>query len=270
MTLRKMTTLALGVPLFFARQSYPAEPTLIAIGSVSGLYEDFAKQTAGRLENNVPGNRLGGIGSGLAWLGDDTFFALPDRGPNAVSFNSCTDDTVSYINRFQTFRLSLSASDPGSKLPFTLTPMLTGTTLLSSHTPLVYGAGCGAVGSGAPALNAVDRTHYFTGRSRVKSLTADPADLDPTQIPAKLEGIAFGADLTSTDPATNQTITRHTLFVANDNDFLATLSPPVGTGDNPNQFFVYAFNDADLPSYVPQQFQNGDDDDDDDHEGQHD
>jgi len=101
----------------------------------------------------------------------------------------------------------------------------------------------------------------------VKSLTADPADLDPTQIPAKLEGIAFGADLTTTDPATNQTITRHTLFVANDNDFLATLSPPVGTGDNPNQFFVYAFNDADLPSYVPQQFQNGDDDD---HEGQHD
>jgi hypothetical protein len=75
------------------------------------------------------------------------------------------DDTVSYINRFHTFHLSLSPSDPGSKLPFTLTPMLVATTLLSSKSPLVYGAGCGVAGSGVPALNAIDRTHYFTGRS---------------------------------------------------------------------------------------------------------
>ena len=64
-----------------------AAPDLIAIGGVSGFDEDFAIQTAGPLENGVPGNRLGGLGSGLAYAGRNTFIALPDRGPNAVSYN---------------------------------------------------------------------------------------------------------------------------------------------------------------------------------------
>jgi hypothetical protein len=46
----------------------------------------------------------------------------------------------------------------------------------------------------------------------------------------------------------------HTLYVANDNDFLAS----VGGIDNPNQWFVFGFTDADLArlgaSYAPQQF----------------
>src|SRR5262249_31099749 len=61
--------------------------------------------------------------------------------------------------------LSPTASDSTSPLPVTLTPMLVGTTLLSSRTPLVYGAGCGSVGSGVPELNGVDHRFYFTGRS---------------------------------------------------------------------------------------------------------
>ena len=456
------------------RMSSAAEPVLIAIGSVNGLYEDFSAETAGRLANGVPGNRLGGIGSGLAHLGGDWFVAIPDRGPNAVSYNACMDDTVSFINRFHTLHLSLSPSDPGSALPFTLTPMLAATTLLSSRSPLVYGAGCGTVGSGVPALNAVDHTFYFTGRSDnfdasrtstnprdarfdaegirvsndrrsvyisdeygpyvyefdrftgerlrvftlpdkfaishlsaasndeitgntagrvtnkgmeglaitpdgrtlvgamqspllqdggdvkggvtrivaidirtgktreyayqldtgtkttiseilaindhqflvderdskgradapgskaafkklfivdiefakdisgltgaaaiapyallktlfldiVNGLRIAPASLDPTQIPAKLEGISFGEDVTYADPATKQAVTRHTLFVSNDNDFLATFDGQ----DNPNQFFVFAFDDADLPDFVPQRFHQRRDDDHDDHD----
>src|SRR5215831_519248 len=148
-----------------ARIAY-ADPTLIAIGTVSGLYEDFAEQTAGTLENGFPGNRLGGIGSGLAYAGGNTFLAVPDRGPNATVYQPLVDNTVSYINRFHTFKLSLAPSDPGSPLPFTLTPMLTRTTLLSSHTPLFYGTGASVgLGSGVPALNKVDHTYYFTGRS---------------------------------------------------------------------------------------------------------
>ena len=55
--------------------------------------------------------------------------------------------------------MSLSPSDPDSTpLPFTLTPMVVDTTLLSSHTPLVYGSGCGLLGNGEPALNDVDHT----------------------------------------------------------------------------------------------------------------
>ena len=92
-------------------------------------------------------------------------------------------------------------------------------------------------------------------------------NLDPTQIPAKLEGIAFGPDVTYTDQTTHQTTTKHTLFLGNDNDFLATLTPPVGNGDNPNQFFVFAFTEIDLPFFVPQQFRNPGDDDHDEGRG---
>jgi len=50
---------------------------------------------------------------------------------------------------------------------------------------------------------------------------------------------------------------QHTLFIANDNDFLPTViddSHPDGA-DNPNRFFVFAFTDADLPGYQPQRFE---------------
>src|SRR5882672_8461972 len=65
-----------------------AEPQLIAIGSISGTYEDLAIETAPALENGIPGNRLGGVGSGLAHAGGNIFLALPDRGPNAKPYNS--------------------------------------------------------------------------------------------------------------------------------------------------------------------------------------
>ncbi|MFA6960451.1 MAG: esterase-like activity of phytase family protein [Opitutaceae bacterium] len=170
---------------------------LIAIGSINGAYEDLATSTAAPLENGIPGNRLGGIGSGLAYAGGTTFLALPDRGPNADLYNSSVDDTVSYICRFQTLNLSLAPySDPETGLPFTLTPMLTDTTLLSSKAPLSYGSGNGLgneidgvtpIGSGAPALNSVDRTNYFTGRSdnfdsSKSSTNSKNARLDPEGI----------------------------------------------------------------------------------------
>jgi hypothetical protein len=112
-----------------------------------------------------------------------------------VAFNPCTDDTVSYINRFHTLHLSLSPSDPQMTpaLPFTLTPMVVDTTLLSSHAPLVYGQGCGAEGDGAPALNEMDHTHYFTGRSD----GFDPILLSTNPLNARLdpEGIRVSNDL---------------------------------------------------------------------------
>jgi hypothetical protein len=153
------------VAALFAADTAQAAIDLIAIGSISGQYEDFALQTTGALENGAAGNMLGGLGSGLAYAGGNTFIAVPDRGPNAVSYNGAVDNTASYITRFQTLHLSLAPSAPGSALPFTLTPMVTGTTLLASRDPLVYGSGLGlGVGSGEPALNS-RHVHYFTGRS---------------------------------------------------------------------------------------------------------
>jgi hypothetical protein len=170
-----------------------AEPTLIAIGTIDGSYEDLATDTRAPLENGVAGNRLGGIGSGLAYAGGDTFLALPDRGPNATPYDSAVDDTTSYIPRFHTMFVSLAPSAPGSALPFTLTPFVTATTLLSSPTPLVYGTGDGlGVGNGAPSLNT-RRINYFSGRSDnfdASRASSNPNDarLDPESIRVANDG----------------------------------------------------------------------------------
>ena len=149
-----------------------AAPVLLAHGSISATSSDLSGLN-GTLENGAPGNLLGGFGSGLGYAGGGTFVAVPDRGPNAISYNPLIDDTASYIDRFQTFKLQLAPSS--GALPYTLTPVLTATTLLSSATPLIYGTGAlgtgtsggksYTLGSGVPALNAVNNTSYFTGRS---------------------------------------------------------------------------------------------------------
>ena len=169
-----------------------ADIELIAAGSISGTYEDLAHKAAKQLENGVPGDRLGGIGSGLAYAGGTTFLALPDRGPNAVPYDSAIDDTSSYIERFQTFDLSLLQSDAGSALPFTLTPTLRSTTLLFSPTPLVYGTGAGlGVGSGQPALNNGHR-FYFTGRS--DNFDASKLSTNPNNARLDAESIRVSRD----------------------------------------------------------------------------
>jgi hypothetical protein len=76
-----MTIVQLTVVLLAS--SAHAETKLIAIGSISGTYEDLAVETAAPLENGIPGNRLGGVGSSLTHAGGNLFLALPDRGPNA-------------------------------------------------------------------------------------------------------------------------------------------------------------------------------------------
>src|SRR5262249_32746837 len=120
--------------------------------------------------------------------------ALPDRGPNAKSYKPAVDNTTSYISRFQTLSLSLAPSDPGSALPFTLTPMIVDTTLLSSPTALVYGSGATVgLASGVPALNTVDHTHYFPGRSdnfdpTKRSTNPANARLDPEGIRVSNDG----------------------------------------------------------------------------------
>ncbi len=157
---------------------------LIAEGQLSGTALDLSKETAAKLENGVPGNLLGGMGSGLAYAGCHTFIAVPDRGPNAVSFNAAIDDTVSYINRFQTLHLKLKPSPKGTALPFTLDPKLVDTTLMHTSDKLVYGNGAAAgVPDGAPKLNRKNGTFYFTGRSD----NFDPTHLSTNTLDARLD-----------------------------------------------------------------------------------
>ena len=191
--MKKNTYIGMLLTALFSSQAAYASVDLIAIGSIDGSYEDFALQTANPLENGVAGNLLGGLGSGLAYAGGNTFIAVPDRGPNAVSYNAAVDDTASYIPRFHTLHMTLAPAAAGSTLPYTLTPMLTGTTLLSSKTPLVYGSGAVAgLGDGAPTLNR-KHTFYFSGRSDnfdPMQISTNPnnARLDPESVRVSRDG----------------------------------------------------------------------------------
>ena len=199
--IKKSLMVALLSTVFVAPAAH-ASIDLIAMGSLTGSsagsFTDLSG-LGGLLENGVANNDLGGIGSSLAWAGGSTFIATPDRGPNAVAYNGLVDDTTSYVSRFQTLDLALTANTSGSGLAYNLTPTLTATTLLSSTTPLTYGSGAGLgnqingtpLGSGAPSINTAS-LNYFTGRSDnfnpgLPSSNPNNARLDP-------EGVRVSAD----------------------------------------------------------------------------
>jgi len=186
--------IAFAIGVMTASQSQ-AQVTLLANGildhSRAGANADLSGLTY-NLENGAPANLLGGLGSGLAYASGNTFLALPDRGPNAVSFDSAIDDTVTYINRFHTITMDLEPNTAGIGLPFTLTPTLRATTLLWSLTPLVYGTGTGlGVGSGVPPSNNF-LFHFFTGRS--DNFDPNRNSGDPNDARFDTEGIRVSND----------------------------------------------------------------------------
>jgi hypothetical protein len=146
--------------------------TLFASGTITGSSAGTGLDLSGltgALENGNPAAMLGGLGSGLTYAGGNTFLAVPDRGPNAAVYNPAIDNTVSYISRVQTLSLGLTPGGgtlygTSTALPFTLSTELTGTTLLSSSTPLVYGNGAAYGVPNGAAVNTPGK-YYFTGRS---------------------------------------------------------------------------------------------------------
>ncbi|MBI2784385.1 MAG: esterase-like activity of phytase family protein [Gammaproteobacteria bacterium] len=182
-TLHQSLAVAVGFALFAGSSAHAVD--LVAIGKLSGDLHDLSGRTE-LLESIVPADLLGGVGSGLAWAGGDTFLALPDRGPNAVAWNSNVDNTTTYVPRFHELRLQLAQeADSVSGLPFTLRPTLLKTTLLYSHSPLNYGPV-------VPEGDAPSR-HFFSGRSdNFDPLTssADTADarFDPEGIRVSRNG----------------------------------------------------------------------------------
>lgn len=159
--------------------------TLIAVGRVSGAEQDHATETEAPLENGLPGNLLGGLGSGIAFAGGDTFLSLPDRGPNATVYEPTIDNTTTFVPRFHTLRMRLTRSATGEALPFTLKPELEHTTLLFDPDPLTYALG------GAPAINEAGK-FYFSGRSDNFAMPgtskAPDARLDPESIRVSNDG----------------------------------------------------------------------------------
>jgi hypothetical protein len=135
------------------------------------------------------------MGSGISYAGANAFLMIPDRGPNAVTYDAAIDNTASYIPRFQTVRLRLKANKPkdNKPLPFDVVTKLRKTTLLSERSSLTYGTGAGlGVGNGAPALND-KKTFYFSGRSdnfdpALPSTNARDARLDSESIRLSNDG----------------------------------------------------------------------------------
>ncbi|MGZ3438005.1 MAG: esterase-like activity of phytase family protein [Polyangia bacterium] len=108
--------------------------------------------------------------------------------------------------------------------------------------------------AGAPDVSGVSGEANLAGKAMAKELfldvvaTLNAHGIASNDIPAKLEGLAFGPDLFVDG------VLAHTLWLANDNDFVGTVvdsNHPAGIA-NPNQFFVFAVDCAALPGFVPQ------------------
>ena len=238
--MNKRLLLPATLGLLFAASGTHAATSLIAIGNLSGTASDLSTQTSGLLENGVAGNLLGGIGSGFAWAGGNTFIATPDRGPSALAYNAAIADTTSYIARFQTINFSLTANS-GPGLAYNLTPTLANTTLLSSTTPLTYGTGSAyGAPNGTPALNAINGTNYFTGRSdgfgAGVSTNPNNARFDPEGVRVSNDGKSvfisdeYGPYVYQFDRATGQRINA---FALPGNLAVSILGPTTGSEGAP-------------------------------------
>ena len=111
----KLHLIPLVIAATFASTASYASIDLIAMGSLSGSIAGNATDLSGlsgTLESGIAANNLGGIGSGLAWAGGNTFLALPDRGPNATAYSggSAVDNTTSLSTAFYLFFCTVKAT----------------------------------------------------------------------------------------------------------------------------------------------------------------
>ncbi|HEY6924827.1 MAG TPA: esterase-like activity of phytase family protein [Steroidobacteraceae bacterium] len=94
----------------------------------------------------------------------------------------------------------------------------------------------------SPAAVALRKVPFLDIVAVLKAHGLD-ASLD---LPSKLEGITFGQDVNLNG------VTKHTLYLSSDNDFLASFvlddDLPAHVHDNPSKIFVFAFDQNDLDS----------------------
>ncbi len=103
--------------------------------------------------------------------------------------------------------------------------------------------------SGAQDVSSLSGEAALLAKAPTKTLFLDIAGalkafgVADTAIPAKLEGMAFGQDIVENG------VTKHTLYIANDNDFVPGVA-------GSSRFYIFAFTDAELAAkglaYTPQ------------------
>lgn len=103
-----------------------AAPVLLGVGSIAAASSDLSG-LAGTVEDGTPTN-IFGAGSAIAYTGiGNRFLVVPDRGPNAQTWNPAVDNTTSFDTRFHEIDLSVTKNGPN----WTVTPTLMKTTLLT-------------------------------------------------------------------------------------------------------------------------------------------
>jgi hypothetical protein len=109
--------------------------------------------------------------------------------------------------------------------------------------------------TGAAEVSGMSGEVNLAGKAVAKTLFLDVVaalganGINAKDLPAKLEGMAFGPDVIIGG------VRKHTLYISNDNDFIGTVvdsGHPAGI-DNPNKFFVFSIDHADLPAFEHQQ-----------------
>ncbi|WP_133498660.1 esterase-like activity of phytase family protein [Cognatilysobacter terrigena] len=187
---------------------------------------------------------------------------LQDGGTNAPYVRIVVIDTVSRATRQYAYPLTNIGTAAKPKYP-TVSEVLA----INDHEMLIDERDGKGFGDGSPAafkriyrvdlagaasVDAVTGAANLAPRAVTKTLFLDVVQaltahgIPAIDIPAKLEGIAFGPDVRVDGRM------RHTLFIANDNDFLPSVTDaghPSGAA-NPNMFYVFAFDGTDLPGYV--------------------
>ena len=120
MNLATRSVLAAALVAAMAPSSY-AEIKLLGVGSIPGTAVDQSGLTGVLEDGLTPSNRVGGLGSAIAYTGAGTVYAAtPDRGP--------ADGTTSYADRVYAVDITLSpAPVPGQ---FTVSPAVIATRLL--------------------------------------------------------------------------------------------------------------------------------------------
>ena len=114
---------------------------------------------------------------------------------------------------------------------------------------------------GAQEESGITGATSLAGHAVAKTLFLDvvaalhPNGIGSNDIPAKLEGVAFGPDVVVNG------VTRHTFFIASENDVIATVKDGNHRAgiDNPNRFFVFAVDIVDVPGFVSQRIKTDDD-----------
>ncbi len=78
---------------------------LVGRGTIPGDRSDFSG-LKGQLDDGTPANRVGAIGSAIAYTGKRNLYVMvPDRGPNASQFNPSVDNSTRYRSRAELFEI---------------------------------------------------------------------------------------------------------------------------------------------------------------------